>query len=122
MGLLSSLKEGIQNVQQQANEINEAKRLRAEEVAKIKVSTSSVCKKFEVIECIWGFEVSEEGWFTNASQGKAFTKVLRDLQEKCFDLGGHAVINCQFDYRYLDIKGKLRVEVYAYGTVIVYTE
>jgi hypothetical protein len=127
MSLISSFKDGWSTAEEASKLEAEAKRIREEVIPKIKVSTSSICKKFEVIECVWGFDVSEDKdvWFSSvsASQGKAFTKVLRDLQEKCFDLRGDAVINCQFDYRYLtNEKGKQRVEVYAYGTVVSFID
>ena len=50
-------------------------------------------------------------------------KVVNRLRAICAELGGHAVINCQFDYRYAvgsSMMGNAKqvVEIYAYGTAI----
>ena len=44
------------------------------------------------------------------------------LRKKASELGGHAVINCQFEYRVAVNKGfagtKQVIEIFAYGTAV----
>ncbi len=117
MGFFAKVAQGVKDVE-------ERKRLKAEIIPKIKVSTSAISQNFEILDCVFAIDVHEPGIFGAgyASQQKAFSGVVQRLKELCFELGGDAVINCQFDYRYLQTDGlfgsKPRVEVYAYGTVV----
>ena len=122
------LKDEIQKAQEQAKEkraITEAdKAERNERFANIKVSTSSINQNFEVVDIIFAFDSHKEGFLeAGADPTKAFVKVVNRLRSICVDLGGDAVINCQFDYRYavgssLVGNAKQVVEIYAYGTAV----
>lgn len=122
------LKEEIQKAQEQAKEkrvATEAEEAeRNDRFSKIKVSTSSVSQQFEVVDVIFAFDSHKEGFLDNgADPTKAFVKVVNRLRSICADLGGDAVINCQFDYRYavgssLVGNAKQVIEIYAYGTAV----
>jgi|UniRef100_UPI0040472B22 predicted nuclease with TOPRIM domain len=124
------LKEEIQKAQEQQKE----KRVQSEadrtawngRFEKIKVSTSSINQQFEVVDVVFAFDSHKEGFLENgADPTKAFLKVVNRLRSICADLGGDAVINCQFDYRYavgssLVGNAKQVIEIYAYGTAVKY--
>lgn len=94
----------------------------------IKVSTSGVSQPFEVVDVIFAFDSHKEGFLeSGADPTRAFVKVVNRLRAICAELGGHAVINCQFDYRYAvgeSMMGNAKqvVEIYAYGTAIRFLE
>lgn len=121
-------KEEIQKAQEQAKEkrvATEAEEAeRNERFSKIKVSTSSVSQPFEVVDVVFAFDSHKEGFLDGgADPTKAFVKVVNRLRSICADLGGDAVINCQFDYRYavgssLVGNAKQVIEIYAYGTAV----
>jgi Putative heavy-metal-binding len=124
------LKEEIQKAQEQAKEkkaLTDAENAaRNERFSKIKVSTSSINQQYEVVDIIFAFDSHKEGFLENgADPTKAFVKVVNRLRSICADLGGDAVINCQFDYRYavgssLVGNAKQVIEIYAYGTAVKY--
>lgn len=124
------LKEEIQKAQDQAKEkkaLSDAEdAARNERFSKIKVSTSSINQQYEVVDIIFAFDSHKEGFLENgADPTKAFVKVVNRLRSICADLGGDAVINCQFDYRYavgssLVGNAKQVIEIYAYGTAVKY--
>lgn len=124
------LKEEIQKAQDQAKEkkaLSDAEdAARNERFARIKVSTSSINQQYEVVDIIFAFDSHKEGFLENgADPTKAFVKVVNRLRSICADLGGDAVINCQFDYRYavgssLVGNAKQVIEIYAYGTAVKY--
>lgn len=94
----------------------------------IKVSTSGVSRPFEVVDVIFAFDSHKEGFLEGgADPTRAFVKVVNRLRSICAELGGDAVINCQFDYRYAvgaSMMGNAKqvVEIYAYGTAIRFTD
>lgn len=94
----------------------------------IKVSTSGVSRPFEVVDVIFAFDSHKEGFLeSGADPTRAFVKVVNRLRSICAELGGDAVINCQFDYRYAvgeSMMGNAKqvVEIYAYGTAIRFTD
>jgi hypothetical protein len=124
--------EEIHGVQDQSKEKLVAKKteeaVRNERFSKIKVSTSSVTQPFEIVDIIFAFDSHKEGFLENgADPTKAFVKVVNRLRSICADLGGDAVINCQFDYRYavgssLVGNAKQVIEIYAYGTAVKYIQ
>lgn len=94
----------------------------------IKVSTSGVSRSFEVVDVIFAFDSHKEGFLeSGADPTRAFVKVVNRLRSICAELGGDAVINCQFDYRYAvgeSMMGNAKqvVEIYAYGTAIRFVD
>lgn len=61
-------------------------------------------------------------FFKSADPNKAFDKVKDRLRKKASELCGHAVINCQFEYRVAVSQGlmgsKQVIEIFAYGTAV----
>ena len=64
----------------------------------------------------------KETLFKGADPNKAFDKVKDGLRQKAKELGGQAVINCQFEYRIAVANGfggsKQVIEIFAYGTAV----
>lgn len=105
-----------------------------EALAKITVSTSTLCEKYEIIETVFAIETHKDALFSNllgqgaADPYKAFGGVTDVLKKNCYKLGGDAVINCQFNWEVgvssdvfgISIPGfsrKLHM-IYAYGTAV----
>jgi len=116
-------------------------------LAKIVLSTGTLHRPFEVLEIVFAMDSHEQGFLANmleryvgirrdvANPSKAFDKVKLQLRHQCRELGGDAVINCQFEHRVAaastipglsafsqTIPGiggaKPRVEIFAYGTIV----
>lgn len=134
--------------------------LEREEVARIKASADaaerdrkrwdemrvSTCgplagRSFQVIDTIFAMDSSgAAGLFSNkgANPHDAFTGVKEQLMQNAFQIGAHAVVNCQFEYRVavatnagahaianlVGVAGGQSqcIEIFAYGTAIAYDE
>lgn len=90
------------------------------------ICTGGISHSYEVIDIIFAADSHKEGFLTSADPNKAFDGVKMQLAQKCEQLGGHAVINCQFEYRNAlgdGLIGKKQViEIFAYGTVVRLTD
>ncbi len=91
----------------------------------IPVTTGSISQDFEIIDAIFALDSHKEGFFSGAvDPGKAFDGVKNQLRNRCSELGGDAVVNCQFEYRNALADGifgkKQAIEIFAYGTAIQY--
>ena len=88
----------------------------------ILVTTSGMNEEYEIIDSIFALDSSTAGFFFGADPNKAFEKVKDQLRNKCKELGGDAVINCQFEYRVAVADGLLSkkqvIEIFAYGTAV----
>ena len=114
---------------QKLAEAKDREALRSTIVPTIKASTSVIQEKYKVIDIIFAFDSHEPGAFSSlfgsggAKPGSAFDRVTDRLRNACFDLGGDAVISCQFEYRFTSTSGffgtKPMVEIYAYGTAVI---
>jgi putative heavy-metal-binding protein len=89
----------------------------------IPLTTGSVARNYEIIDAIFALDSHKEGFLSGAADpGKAFDGVKQQLRNICQELGGHAVINCQFEYRNALADGfmgkKQVIEIFAYGTAV----
>ena len=88
----------------------------------IKITTGGLDQAFEVIDAIFATDSNKEGFFSGADPGKAFEGVKKQLRSQCEELGGQAVVNCQFEYRVAVSDGvfgaKQVMEIFAYGTAV----
>ncbi len=88
----------------------------------ILITTGDIHEDYEIIDAVFAIDACQENLFNSADPNKAFEKVKDALRKKAEDLGGHAVINCQFEYRVTSNSAgrfKLqRVEIFAYGTAV----
>lgn len=88
----------------------------------ILITTGDIKEDYEIIDAIFALDSCTEGVFKGADPNKAFDKVKNVLRKKANDLGGHAVINCQFEYRVAVSQGligsKQVIEIFAYGTAV----
>lgn len=91
-------------------------------MAKILITTGDIKEDYEIIDAIFALDSCKEGFLTGADPNKAFEKVKECLRTKAEELGGHAVINCQFEYRVALSQGltgsKQVIEIFAYGTAV----
>ena len=90
-------------------------------MADVIISTGDVKGEYEVLDTIFALGSGEAGLFTRAPDN-AFKGVKSELISKCKNLGGNAVIFCQFEYRITVNEGlfgnKQGVEIFAYGTAV----
>ena len=88
----------------------------------ILITTGDIKEDYEVIDAIFALDSCTEGILKGADPNQAFDKVKDGLRKKANELGGHAVINCQFEYRVAVSQGlmgsKQVIEIFAYGTAV----
>lgn len=89
----------------------------------ILITTSDIREEYEIIDAIFAIDSCKESFWKAADPNQAFDKVKDALRAKCSQLGGHAVINCQFEYRVAVSSGgfggsKQVIEIFAYGTAV----
>ena len=86
------------------------------------ITTGDIKEDYEIIDAVFSLDSCQEGLFKGADPNKAFEKVKNGLRQKATELGGHAVINCQFEYRVAVAQGfggsKQVIEFFAYGTAV----
>lgn len=87
------------------------------------ISTGDIRQNYHIIDTIFAMDSHKEGFLTSADPGKAFAGVKQQLTKKCSELGGNAVINCQFEYRaavgHGVVSKKQIIEIFAYGTAVM---
>ncbi len=88
----------------------------------ILISTGNINQNYEPIDAIFAMDSHKEGFFKSSNPDMAFEGVKEKLREKCQELGGNGVINCQFEYRVAISQGtfgsKQVIEIFAYGTAV----
>jgi len=89
------------------------------------ITTGNISKNYEIIDAIFALDSHKAGFFTGAADpGKAFDGVKGQLRERCSQMGGDAIISCQFEYRNALADGvfgkKQAIEIFAYGTAVKY--
>lgn len=103
----------------------------------IMISTGDIRRDYEGIGVLFALDSADEGILgammqyafngsLGADPGKAFDKVIKQLQYQCYNRGGNAVINCQFQHRVSNSRGiggtgigvTQAVEIFAYGTAV----
>lgn len=88
----------------------------------IKISTTDVEQDYEILDAVFALDSSTAKIFSSANPGQAFDGVKKQLQEVCANLGGNAVVGCQFEYRNALADGifgkKQSIEIFAYGTAV----
>lgn len=92
-------------------------------MSKILITTGDIHEDYEIIDAVFAIDSCQATFFKGADPNKAFDKVKDALRVKAEELGGHAVINCQFEYRVAVNQGsfggtKQVIEIFAYGTAV----
>lgn len=89
----------------------------------ISLSTGNVNKKYIVRDIIFATDRIETDLFSSeVNPNDVFSGVYRQLKEIAFEYEADAVINCHFEEKYVEYKGKWVVEIFAYGTVVQFTQ
>ncbi len=92
----------------------------------IPTSTGDLGQPYKVIDTIFALDANKEGIFSGADPNAAFNGVKEQLRKKCANIGGDAVIYCQFQYRVAVGDGLMNkkqvVEIFAYGTAVKFEE
>lgn len=91
--------------------------------SKILIATGDLKEDYEVIDVVFALDSSTEKFFSAADPNQAFSNVKNSLRKKCMELGGQAVINCEFEHRVAVSQGafggsKQVIEIFAYGTAV----
>jgi len=89
----------------------------------ILISTGNINQQYVTIDAIFAMDSHKQGFLKGTDPDKAFEGVKQRLREKCHEIGGNAVINCQFEYRIAIAEGtfssKQAIEIFAYGTAVI---
>ena len=90
------------------------------------VTTGNIDYPYQVVDCIFALDCTQETFLNPTNPRLAFDGVKQQLKEQCVELGGHAVICTQFEYRSALADGffgkKNAIEIFAYGTVVRWME
>ncbi len=86
------------------------------------VTTTDLKQPYEIIDTLFAVDSHKEGFLKELDPNKAFEGVKNQLRNKCEQIGGQAVICCQFEYRVATSAGftgtKQVLEIFAYGTAV----
>ncbi|MFK4567496.1 hypothetical protein [Enterococcus sp. UD-01] len=89
----------------------------------ITLSTGNVNKKYIVRDIVFATDRIETDLFSpEVNANDVFSGVYRQLKEIAFEYEADAVINCHFEEKYVEYQGKWVVEIFAYGTVVQFTQ
>jgi hypothetical protein len=89
----------------------------------ITLSTGNVNKKYIVRDIVFATDRIETDLFSpEVNPNDVFSGVYRQLKEIAFEYEADAVINCHFEEKYVEYQGKWVVEIFAYGTVVQFTQ
>lgn len=84
-------------------------------ISRVLITTSDINVDYEIIDSIFAIASSK----LRDGADPAFIGVKKSLKQQCYQLGGQAVICCQFDYRTaLDSRDNGVLEIFAYGTAV----
>ncbi len=94
-------------------------------MSNILISTGNLDEEveYEIIDAIFAIGSTTEKLFAGLDPNQAFESVKDGLRRKCEELGGQAVVNCQFEYRVAITEGgfgttKKVIELFGYGTAV----
>lgn len=89
----------------------------------ITLSTGNVSKKYIVRDIVFATDRIETDLFSpDVNPNDVFSGVYRQLKVIAFEYEADAVINCHFEEKYVEYQGKWVVEIFAYGTVVQFTQ
>ena len=88
----------------------------------VAISTGGLPYDYQTLDTIFAIDATKAGFISGVDPSKAFEGVKNMLRNKCRELGGDAVIFCQFEYRNaIDnslFGAKQVLEIFAYGTAV----
>ena len=93
MNILSKLKEDFQK------ELSKASGDTTQYKSKISVSTTGISVPHSIIAVVFAFDVHKGGFFAGANPKPAVAGTVASLRDQCKQLGGDAVVGCQFECR-----------------------
>lgn len=89
----------------------------------ITLSTGNVNKKYILRDIVFATDRIETDLFSpEVNPNDVFSGVYRQLKVIAFEYEADAVINCHFEEKYVEYQGKWVVEIFAYGTVVQFTQ
>jgi len=92
-------------------------------IESIKLSTGNVNKKYIVRDIVFATDRIETDLFASeVNPNDVFSGVYQQLKVLAFEYEADAVINCHFEEKYVEYQGKWVVEIFAYGTVVQFTQ
>ena len=92
-------------------------------MAKLTLSTGDLKQPYDIVDVVFAYGSSGEGFLKTANPLEAYGKVANELRDHAAKLGANAIVNAAFDYRTASgtgcSSGKLLFEVFAYGTAVM---
>ncbi|AYW47697.1 hypothetical protein C7K38_04435 [Tetragenococcus osmophilus] len=93
------------------------------QVEQVLLSTGNVNKPYVIRDLVFVTKrISADIFAPDFDLNKALTEVGYQLKEKAFAYGATAVINCHFEYERVPGKEGPSFEIFAYGTVVQFTQ
>ena len=94
-----------------------------ERIEKIILSTGNVNKPYIVRNIIFATTKVKDDLFDSTNDPNlAMRDIVYKLKQKATEYGADAVINCHFEHQEVEKNGQLYLEVFAYGTVVQFTQ
>lgn len=94
-----------------------------DQINKILLSTGNVNKPYIVRDIVFAAERIEVDMFdTQHNPNELLKEIAYLLKEQAFEYGANAVINCHFEHEHVNKNGEHAFEVFAYGTVVQFTQ
>jgi len=91
-------------------------------MAKVTLSTGDLKEPYDIIDVVFAYGSSGEGFLKTANPIEAYGKVADQLRERAAKVGANGIVNASFDYRMAVgsgcSSGKQVFEVFAYVTAV----
>lgn len=92
-------------------------------IEKIILSTGNVSRNYIVRDIVFAAErIAIDIFDSTIDPNQLLSEINYQLKQKAFEYGADAVINCHFSHERIANDQKPIVEVFAYGTVVQFTQ
>ncbi|MGM0122667.1 hypothetical protein IGI37_000021 [Enterococcus sp. AZ194] len=99
------------------------KEISPEQIDEVTLSTGNVNVKYVVRDVIFTAERHQVDLFDEQLDlNELFSSLKLKLKKKAYSYGADAVINCRFEHKTNQKDGLSYVELFAYGTVVQFTQ
>jgi hypothetical protein len=94
-----------------------------EKLSTILLATGEINRKYIVRDVVFATDRVEVDLFSSeVNPNDVFKKVYLQLKQIAYEYEADAVINCHFEQHAVEINGVKMVEIFAYGTVVQFTQ
>jgi uncharacterized protein YbjQ (UPF0145 family) len=91
-------------------------------MAQVMLSTGDLKDPYDIVDVVFAYGSSGEGFLKTANPLEAYAKVAEQLRNRAAKAGANGIVHAAFDYRTAAgtgcSSGKQVFEVFAYGTAV----